>query len=518
MMVRGNRRERGNVDEFSTKPVDLTKPSDVAYMRTVTAMTRLRSSRGWQWFRDIGEVHYAVTRNAKVAGYTTLKVVKRNPDGTPGDLVTGGVENEILSMLQSPYGGTRGFVERFFTLMKIPGDAYLIRCRDDSGMVEGFDWLSADEIERASLGDTALGNDRDPIFTPNQAISRIILPASDGNAMMLTVPVMAKDFIGRVWRPSGQYVATADSPMRSLDTTCELLDLLTKNIRAKLLSRFALNGIFFVPSEIASIRSGEPTSKGNEVFHDNAVLDRLINAATWAVQNHEQPEAAVPIFMTGPGQYADMIKHITYDRQIYEVDMKLRGELIDRLLMGLDTQPSTVQGGGGNHWSAWSTNDEERRVNVAPDVEMMCWALTRLVLWREMEARNLKPGRIMNTMIWYDMTGAAAKTNLAEDSRQMRDRLLISDDAARRLSGITESDKPSDEEYVRMVGIKTSDPYLATFNMPIAEKIDWDQVGSAKTGPSADSPAEDSIVGPGVGDPGSPNDIKSNTPRRNRPA
>jgi hypothetical protein len=149
---------------------------------------------------------------------------------------------------------------------------------------------------------------------------------------------------------------------------------------------------------------------------------------------------------------------------------------------------------------------------------MMCWALTRLVLWREMEARNLKPGRIMNTMIWYDMTGAAAKTNLAEDSRQMRDRLLISDDAARRLSGITESDKPSDEEYVRMVGIKTSDPYLATFNMPIAEKIDWDQVGSAKTGPSADSPAEDSIVGPGVGDPGSPNDIKSNTPRRNRPA
>lgn len=506
-------------DELSTQPIDLTNPIDTRYVRTVTAMTRHRSQRGWQWYREIGEIHYGISRNAKVAGYTTLRVVKRNPDGSPGEVIKGGVENEILQMLQSPYGGVRGFVERFFTLMKIPGDAYLIRCRDEEGDVEGYDWLSADEIERATLGESGLGIDIDPVFDPKETFNRILVPNYEGNGQMLTVPVQARDFVGRVWRPSGQFVALADSPMRALDASCEILHLLTTNIRAKLLSRFALNGIFFVPSEISNIRAGTPTGKANEQFHDNTVLDRLIAAATWAVQNHEQPEAAVPIFMTGPGQYADMIKHITYDRQIWEVDMKLRGELIDRILTGLDNSPSSVQGSqGSNHWSAWTASDEERRVNIQPDIETMCWALTRLVLWNEMQARGMKPGKITNAMIWYDMSQASAKTNLAEDSRQMRDRLLIADDAARRMSGISETDKPSDEEYVRMVGIKTDDPYLATFGLPIAKNIDWAKVGSKKTGPSADSPASESRVGPGVGDPGSPNDIKSDTPRRNRPA
>lgn len=519
-MARRRRADKVVDSEFSTKAIDLTRPSDATYLRTVTATTRFRSMRGWQWYRDIGEIHYAVSRGAKVAGYTTLKVVKRNADGTPGAEITGGVEAQILSLLASPYGGQRGLVERFFTLMKIPGDAYLIRCRDDDGEIEGYDWLSADEIDRAGLGDVGLGNDRDPVFRANEPINRIILPASDGNAMQLVIPIEARDFIGRVWRPAGQYVAVADSPMRSLDMTCELLDLLTKNIRAKLMSRFALNGVFFVPSEIATIRSGEPSGKDAPQFHDNSVLDRLIAAATWAVQNHEQPEAAVPIFMTGPGQYGDMIRHITTDREIMEVDMKLRAELLDRILMGLDTQKSSVTGSqDSNHWSAWSSTDEERRVNIQPDIETMCWALTRMVLWREMEARGMTAGRIANCMVWYDMSGASAKTNLSEDARQARDRMLVGDSATRRLTGIPETDKPSDEEYVRMVGVKTQDPYLATFGLDIAKKIDWDKVKTAtKPGPNPETDADEAKVGPGVGAPGSPDDNETDTPRTQRPA
>jgi len=519
-MARRKRAEIAVDSEFSTKPIDLTRPSDATYMRSVVATTRFRSMRGWQWYRDIGEIHYAVSRGAKVAGYTTLKVVKRNADGTPGQEITSGAEADVLSMLQSPYGGQRGLVERFFTLMKIPGDAYLIRCRDNEGDVEGYDWLSADEIDRGGLGDVAVTGDRDPIFRADQQINRIILPASDGNAMSLMVPVQAQDFIGRVWRPAGQYVALADSPMRSLDIECERLDLLTKNIRAKLLSRFALNGVFFVPSVIATIRSGEPSGKANEQFHDNTVLDRLIAAATWAVTNHEQPEAAVPIFMSGPGQYADMIRHITTDREIMEVDMKLRAELLDRILMGLDTQKSSVTGSqDSNHWSAWASSDEERRVNIQPDIETMCWALTRMVLWRELKDRNIPSGRISKCMVWYDMSQASAKTNLSEDARQARDRLLVGDAAARRLTGIPETDAPNEDEYVRMVGIKTQDPYLATFGMDVADKIDWDKVKTTKApGPDPQSNPDEAPVGPGVGQPGSPDDNDSDTPRSQRPA
>lgn len=520
-------------DEFSTQPLNLSTPRDAAMFRTMTALSRGDSVRPWQWYNKIGEIHYGVTRNAKIAGYAKLMAVKRNPDGTPGDEIKGGIQQDIMSMLYSPYGGTRGFVERFFTHMKVPGDTYLARCRenpDGTGEMIGYDWVSTDEIEKQSVGDTGLGTNRETVFGADQDINRLVLPGGrGGDGAALKIQIKAKDFIGRVWRPSGQYVFMPDSPMRSLDINCELLHLLTLNIRSKLLSRFALNGIFFLPNNITQVRSGAPEGKANEKFHDNKMLDRLIAAMTYAVLNHESPEASIPIFMTGEPSAGEMIKHIVNDRDIMETDMKLRAEMIDRILMGLDSTPQGVKGNeDSNHFSAWAASDEERRVNVAPDIEMMCWALTRLVLWREMKEKDQKDGKIAGSMIWYDLSAAAAKTNLAEDSRQLRDRILIGDPATRRMSGVPETDAPTEAEIARMIGLKQGNPYLAVWGLPISGReettIDWEMVerfsNGGKTGPDEASPGADPKAGPGVGDPGSPNpkDSKSDTPKRLRPA
>jgi len=506
------------VDEvFASARIDLAKPLDAKYLTRVAAMSRAAGAQPWKWYDSIGEIHYAVSRGAKIAGYAKLAAYKLNKDGTIGKKLTSGMPADIAAMLSSPYGGMRGFVDRFFTLSKIPGDAYLIRCRDDEGNVEGYDFISADEIDRATLEGFA-GVDGSRTFTAGQKIKRITLPGAGGE--QLTVDVAAEDFIGRVWRPAGRYVDVADSPMKALETNCELLHLLTINLKAKLMSRMALNGIFFVPNEINDIQGGQgPVAKDGEVFHENRVLDALIRAATFAVLNFDTPEAALPIFMAGPGQFGDMIKHIVYDREIYAVDMQLRAELIDRILMGLDVQPSNVKGNEqSNHWSSWSTSGDELRVNIQPDLETMCWALTRLVLWREMEDAGQKPGAIMSTVIWYDLNDATVKTNLAEDARQMLDRAAISDSAARRMTGIAEADAPTDAEYIRNIGRKFSDPYLATYGLAEATKIDWEKVGSKQTGPDANSPADPANVGPGVGDPGSPGDNKTDTPRKLRPA
>ena len=832
-------------DTFAVARIDLAKPFDAKYLRNVTSISRAKGVAPWKWYDNIGEVHYAVSRGAKIAGYTKLAAYSLNKDGSVGKKLVSGTAADIAAQLSSPYGGMRGLVDRYFTLAKIPGDAYLIRCRDeDSGEVEGYDFISADEIDRSSIeGNGSV--DKSVVFSPNQKIRRITLPSSLGGEQ-LSVPIEARDFIGRVWRPSGRYVDIADSPMKALETNCELLHLLTINLKAKLMSRLALNGIFFVPNEINDIRAGGPVAKDGEVFHENRVLDDLIRAATYAVMNYDDPEAALPIFMAGPGAFGDMIKHIVYDREIYAVDMQLRAELLDRILMGLDVQPQNVRGmGDSNHWcqdsnteimalsrgwithdqldvgdfvltinhetgvaewqpvediyradvvdeqmlsmeseshsslstaghrwpviktgkfggspyrwttsrdgfaasdrvpvaarcarpdietkytddfvrlvaaytsdgyikpgkaeqnfiriakfdpeeiislrrvlanvagssgfseaahptssidgtafnlnmgvsnalftvthgkkvidlsfiddltpgqlqllldsmieigdgirgetsatffqveserldpleyaailvgykttrgvrnqqtgfgdtplswlrisksrtvfspawctqewvpytgtvwcpvtknttwlarrngkafftgnSAWATSDEERRVNIQPDIETMCWALTRLVLWREMEEAGMKPGAIMKTVIWYDLTDANVKTNLAEDARQMLDRAAVSDSAARRMSGIGEADAPTDEEYIRNIGRKMADPYLATYGLPEAENIDWEKVGSKKTGPDPASPADPGEVGPGVGQPGSPGDNKTDTPKRLRP-
>ncbi len=506
-------------EAYSVAPLDLTHPQDARFMRSAMLTARSKSKRAWNWYDSIPEIHYAVGRSARVAGYATLYACKRNPDGTPGERITGDnkAEREIVDGIYSPYGGRRGFLERFVTLMKVPGDGYLTACRTSDGNPDGYDWVSADEIDDPAIKPTGT---RTVVWKANQPIKRIVLPSFEGGQnSQLTVDIAASDFLGRVWRPGGRHVFMPDSPLLSLDSTCEMLDLLHKNIRSKLLSRFALNGIFFVPTEVANVRGGEPKGSARGQFHDNAVLDRLIAACSWAVANHESPEAAVPIFMTGPGSAGEMIKHITYDRQIYEVDMKLRAELVEKILRALDNTPTAVTGSqDSNHWGAWASADEEARIDVKPDLEMACWALTRLVLRAEMARLRLPAKRIADAMVWYDLSDAQAKSNIAEDARQMRDRALVSDAATRRMSGVKESDAPTEIEAIRAIGLKMGDPYMATYGMKEQENFDWEKVGSGKTGPNPDSPAADPNVGPGVGNPGAPDSRKNNKPRRNQPA
>ena len=111
------------------------------------------------------------------------------------------------------------------------------------------------------------------------------------------------------------------------------------------------------------------------------------------------------------------------------------------------------------------------------------------------------------------------KTNIAEDARQLHDRIVVSSKAARRMSGVEETDAPTEEEYVRQLGVAAGDPYLATFGLSIADKIDWEKVSvQPKTGPDAKSPADKPKVSSGTGKkPGGPTP-ESNTPRSKRPA
>jgi len=140
-------------------------------------------------------------------------------------------------------------------------------------------------------------------------------------------------------------------------------------------------------------------------------------------------------------------------------------------------------------------------------IETMCWALTTLVLRAEMRLAERSEAEIANTIVWYDLTEANVKTNLAEDSRQMRDRGLLSEGAARRMSGIEETDKPTDEEMVRWVGAKVGNPWLATFGLEVHDKIDWEEAvkyNNRNSGPVEESPADPAETSPSKGAPGMP--------------
>lgn len=499
-------RANGAQDVFAAAPIDMATPGGRKYARSVVKVSKDRHENSWKWLDRIGEVHYAIHRGAKVAGYAKLYAHKLNPDGTIGERIKSGGAADFVAAIQSPTGGVRGLVERFFLMMKVPGDTYLIRTRDSEGNATGYDFLSASELDLSGAGSPGETERVVPNGTINKPIRRITLPNSSEG--VLGYEIKPEDFLGRVWRPAGRYLEMPDSPMRALDLECELLHTLTLGMRAKLLNRLTLNGVMILDKSVTTARSAAPSPEPGQ-FHQNPVLNDFINAMVYAVTEPDDPQAAMPILLQTSGAVApkDVLEIVTTDRTIDQTDMELRKELIDRIIMGLDVQPQHVRGmGESNHWSAWAVSDDERRVSIQPDIEVMCWALTRLVLNPALNAMGRTRG-VENTVIWYDLTDANVKTNLAEDSRQMRDRMLIGEEPARRMSGLAETDAPDDADLVRMVGQATGNPYLALFGLPVWDEIDWDKVAEfmgKKPGPQQDSAADPSETSPSKGAPDKP--------------
>lgn len=493
----------------AAEDIDVTQSADQRMIRSALSHSRRAAARSWMWYHSIGEVHYAVSRSARVAGYAKLQAVRRAPNGEIDGTIDTGLPAEIVASMYGATGGTRGLIERFYTLMRVPGDSFLI-APPKNGEYNGLHFASPDELDTSSFAWWKPGEGR---------VRWITLPAGGGEGA-LTVDLAAKDVLGRVWSPSQQYLYASDTALRAMDTECEALYLLTKTIKAKLMSRFALAGLLVLPPGISTV---QVERKGGQVVGkqlDDA-MTFLVSAMQRNVRNWDTATTYMPIMLrTSSAEDIERIKHITMDREVFETDLALRQELIERILTGFDANQDQVRGTKDqSHWSAWASSDEERRVAVQPDLETMCWGLEKLVFRRRLLEAKTSPEDIMSMGVWFDLSAAAVKSNMQEDGRQAFDRILVGPAAARRMSGIAEQDAPTEEEEIRAVGRQIKNPMLALHKGGV-DDIDWDKVSEwgKSTGPAPDSPAEDPESGPGEGDPGSPDDRETDVPRSQRPA
>ena len=501
-------------DLTAATDLNLANREDQLYAKSTAAHSRQAGERPWKWFDNIGEVHYAISRSARIAGYAALKCVELDDTGEIVGTVDDGLAADIVRGIYSPFGGSRGLIDRFYTLMKVPADSYLLEVLDADGDPDGYHFLSADELDLTSFSRWKPGKAR---------VKWITVPSTSGTeaGSRFVREVDPSQLLGRVWSPSRRYVDMTDSALTALDTECETLYLLTKTIKAKLMSRFAMAGILFLPNSISTARV---TKNQEQVAGQNVdqTLNFLINSMTRNVKNWEEATTYMPILLKGNTDDGDKIKQIIMDREVFETDIELRRELIGRILQGLDSNQDTTKGTADqSHFSAWAASDEERRVAVQPDLEMLSWALTRLILHRKLQDTGMPPSQIVKYGVWFDLSKSSVHANQQEDARQLHDRGLISDDATVRMSGVGDEDKIDDEEYVRWVGRQTKNPKLMMHGLEENKKIDWDDVTPEPVvpGPAPDSSADDSEAGPGGGgSDGSPDNIDTDTPRKDRPA
>lgn len=94
--------------------------------------------------------------------------------------------------------------------------------------------------------------------------------------------------------------------------------------------------------------------------------------------------------------------------------------------------------------SAWAVDETSLKVNIAPDAELICQALTTGYLQPRLRASRVEDWA--SWVVWYDMSELTLRPDRSDDAVQLYDRLEINGAALRRETGFDEADKPVGDE------------------------------------------------------------------------
>lgn len=492
--------------------LNLTDPNGMMQSAARNTFSRGLGCKPWEWYDKIGEVHFAVNRHARVAASARLGVYVLNAEGVPGDLATNDAALEVSQLLTSPRGGQRELIHRYIQLSKVPGFMHLMRVQDTDGM-DGLMFRSAEEVTVTGASDRGSKAKVEITGLPRGAsASAFGGPTTDG----YSIEVDPASLLGDVWNPHPRFYDAPDSALLALEAECYQLHLLSMTNQGRILSRLAMSGILYLPDSVLNISSASTVVATHDgAAMANPALASLIKSFVANLSDPGSARSVAPIIASGPAADSQAMRMIDTGGALFETDMKLREELLGRIITGLDSSRSGVTGREGmNHFSSWSEDASDMKENIRPELEQLCFVLTKFVLWPELRAAGMSDEEMARHVIWFDMSDAESHINKADNARQLVDRAGVALKTARRAAGFNEDDRPSDEEYVRQVGFIMRDPYLATYGLDLA--IEWDRVtGNTQPGPLPSEQGDEPPSAPGVGDPGSPPDSNERSDRRN---
>ncbi len=345
--------------------------------------------RLWEIYEQLGPVHYGVNFKRNSAQKIDYFIAEQDDDEPARSNDT--KANEALERL----GDITAIVSEFVAHKNVAGEGYLVgQERDD---VETWDVWSTLEVKQAQ-----------------QALKRH--PES-------VEPLREDDFLLRVWQPSPKNHAEPDSALRSVQQQCEQLLLLNEQIGAVAMSRLSA-GFFTVPSELSFAKAPEEDPDTGANASGDPFMDEVIQIMVNPITDGESAARVAPAVLRGPAQYLgnDVLRHITFGREIDETFADMREELLRQIAAGLDLPPEIILGKAElNHWSSWDVDESAAKLHVDPDVLQILHGLTRGYLWPTLEAMGVSDPR--KWIIWRDYSDLTSRPmsidqahNLAKDN------------------------------------------------------------------------------------------------------
>jgi hypothetical protein len=420
-------------DVFSRRGTPTPKPLPTPAPNALTAAAApvtsprsslIRNTDGWQeevWeFHDtLGEFRYATDWEAKRQSRVRLYAAKLEPGADEPVRAKAGLAVDLLTAFAGGPGGQAQIMGGLATQLRVPGEGYLIV--ENVNGVEKWSVRSIDEVRVA--------RQRYEVIDENS-------PQSGNNWRPLAPDSMAPI---RVWRPNKRWHHLADSSTRAARSTMRELELVNRHIIAQYLSRLASAGVVLFPQEV--------TFPVREEFADapDPFMAEWIEIAAEAIRTPGTAAAIVPIPMKLPGEWIDKVKHVDFTLKIDEKIIEKRDSAIKRLASQLNVPAEVLLGMGDlNHWNAWISDETSLKVDVAPDAELICQAITTGYLQPRLKASHVEDWA--QWVVWYDMSELTLRPDRSDDAFAAYDRLEISGAALRRETGFTEADAPNDQE------------------------------------------------------------------------
>lgn len=398
--------------------------------------------------RTVPELGAAVMYVGNCHSFIGLKVGKRNRDGTVEDAYNDDGElledvdksliddaAEVIATIRSEVGGPAELLRSYGEKMFAVGELYLIPKDTLSGLT--FEVLSVRELVRDSGKWIRVGG-----------------PGYDDEPLADDVEPL------RVHRPDIEFSRMANSSVRSCLEILEELVVLTRLVRSSAISRMALAGILLIADEFDDPEDEEGPD-GQNAESTNPLAVDIITTGAKAIDDPASAAAWLPYLLQGPLELIkDGVRFVEFKHDD-AISVVKREEALKRLAQGLDLPVEIVLGHMDTTFAnASQISDDRFRVHIEPSIRMACDAFTIGILWPALAAkRGLDPETVqqsgyppefLTVAVTYDPTKLVKKP---DQSQQVIDaykadmsQTAISNAALRKAVGVSETDKPDDEE------------------------------------------------------------------------
>lgn len=373
----------------------------------------------WQLYDEVGELGCYVRWRARSCSRVKLVPSEIDPrTGQPtGSLTTdkdGNVTGEaakVAAIVRSIAGGPLGqaeLVERAITLLSVPGELYVAILITDEG--ERWEALSRRQIKRSQRG-----RDSVTIVLPEGGEHEFTPRNADGSG---------RDGMFRVWNPHANMPTEPDSPVRSNLSPLREIARTTEKIDNADQSIMNTNGILVIPAEaslpgavapVSADKPGAEPATTNGGFQTAQTLQaKLVEADQIGSRDRKAQVRRTPLVATVPAEHADKIKHITFNKDVSELEIKKRDAATLRFARGIDMEPDQLLGlGKTNHWNGFLLADQDVNLHVKPPMKTFCQAMYRNVIRPMLIKDGIDPAKYVLSIDASEITADPDKTDEA---------------------------------------------------------------------------------------------------------